>query len=102
MKPIQKHVGSQVSGVGQNSGSVKISTTASILPKVVSVYVKRGRNCEAAVTLSVKTLMNVHHLVFTPRSVPMAKASTGVLVLSDTHLILIRKPARLQIILWPT
>ncbi|KAK4326736.1 hypothetical protein Pmani_002754 [Petrolisthes manimaculis] len=32
MKPIQKHVGSQVSGVGQSSGSVKISTTASILP----------------------------------------------------------------------
>ncbi|KAK4306218.1 hypothetical protein Pmani_021945 [Petrolisthes manimaculis] len=26
-------MGSQVSGVGQNSGSVKISTTASILPK---------------------------------------------------------------------
>ncbi|KAK4326780.1 hypothetical protein Pmani_002797 [Petrolisthes manimaculis] len=77
-------------------------SNTSKLPMVVSVYVKRGRNCEAAVTLSVKTLMNVHHLVFTPRSVPMAKASTGVLVLSDTHLILIRKPARLHIILWPT
>ncbi|KAK4325771.1 hypothetical protein Pmani_003713 [Petrolisthes manimaculis] len=63
-----KHVGSQVSGVDQSSGSVKISTTASILPKVVSVYVKPGRNCEATVTPSVKTLMNVHHLVFVPRS----------------------------------
>lgn len=55
------------------------------------------RNYEVVVTLSVKTLMSVHHLVFAPKSVPMAKVSTGVHVVRDTYLIQIRKPARLQV-----
>lgn len=63
----------------------------------MSVHVILERNYEVVVTLSVKILMSVLHLVYAPRSVPMAKVSTGVHVLRDTYLIQIRKPARLQV-----